>query len=148
MGSRCRSGTSRRYIHTFGLIAGSNDDRVSRRFPTTSPRAWESILNEKVAPKHFTVTRRSDVYVTEEIDKALRSGNPIILLVNGGDHYQVVTGTGAGGVFVIDYPGNDHFRQWTDLGMDLQWYSDIFSTVSFGAGGYKDYTVITIDYVP
>jgi hypothetical protein len=30
--------------------------------------------------------------------------------------------------------------------MDLPWYSDIFSTVSFGAGGYEDDTVITIDY--
>jgi len=133
------------YIHTFGLIAGSNDQGIAT-FPDDLASGLQRLLNEKVAPKHFTVTRRSNVYPTEEVDKALRSRNPIILLVDGGTHYQVVTGTGTGGVWVIDYPGNDHWRQPTDLDMDLPWYSDIFSTVTYGAGGYEDYTVITIDY--
>jgi hypothetical protein len=133
------------YIHTFSLVAGSNDHSIAT-FPDDLASGLQRLLNEKVAPKHFTVARRSNVNPGIEVDNALRSGNPIILLVNGGDHYQVATGTGTGGVFVIDYPGNDQWRDWTSLGMDLPWYSDIFSTVSFGAGGYEDYTVITIDY--
>ena len=133
------------YIPTFGLIAGSNDQSIAT-FPDDLASGLQRLLNEKVAPGHFTVTRRSGVYATIEVDKALRAGNPIIILVNNGNHYQVVTGTGTGGVYAIDYPGNDTWRSWTSLGMDLPWYSDIFSTVSFGAGGYEDYTVITIDY--
>jgi hypothetical protein len=133
------------YIPTFGLIAGSNDQSIAT-FPDDLASGLQRLLNEKVAPGHFTVTRRSGVYATTEVDKALRAGNPIILLVNGGNHYQVVTATGTGGVHVIDYPFGDTWRSWDSLEMDLPWYSDIFSTVSFGAGGYEDYTVITIDY--
>ena len=133
------------YIHTFGLIAGSNDQGIAT-FPNDLASGLERLLNEKVAPKHFTVTRRSNVDPSDEVYKALRSGNPIILLVNGGSHYQVVTGIGLGGVFAIDYSGNDQWRYLSEMGMDLPWYSDIFSTVSRGAGGYEDYTVITIEY--
>ena len=122
-------GTFAQYIPTFGLIAGSNDQSIAT-FPDDLASGLQHLLNEKVAPGHFTVTRRSGVYAGGEVDKALRAGNPIILLVDGGNHYQVVTGTGTGGAFVIDYPGKDTWRSWTSLGIDLPWYSDIFSTVA------------------
>ena len=133
------------YIYTFGLVAGRTDQSIAT-FPDDLASGLQRLLNEQVAPNHFTVTRRSGVYASIEVDKALRAGNPIILLVDGGVHFEVVTGTGTGGVYAIDYPGQEQWRSWTTLGMDLPWYSDIFSTVSFGAGGYEDNTVITIDY--
>jgi len=132
------------YIPTFALVAGSHDQNIAS-FPDDLADGLQRLFNEMVAPGRFIVSRRSGVVIGNELDKAMRNGNPLIMLVNNGTHYQVATGADLTRAYVVDYAGNDQWRSQSDLGMDLPWYSDLFSTVSFGAGGYEDDTVITID---
>jgi len=134
------------YIPTFGVIAGSNDQDIAT-FPDSLASGLQRLLTDKLG-NHFVVRRRSGVTVPLEIDNAIKKGTPIIVLVNGGNHFQTVTGYDQSGAFVIDYPGNDQWRSKFGLDTELSWYSAIFSTVSFGAGGFESNTVITIDYVP
>ena len=68
---------------------------------------------------------------------------PTFAFAAGSDDGRLATSS----VFVIDYPDNDKWRSKFDLGTELSWYSAIFSTISFGAGGLESNTVITIDYV-
>ena len=134
------------YVPTFSLLAGSNDFRIAT-FPDSLASGLQRLLTETLGD-HFVVLRRSGVNVPLEIDTAIKKGTPIIVLVNGGSHFQTVTGFDRTEAFVIDYPGNDQWRSKFDLDTELSWYSTIFSTVSFGAGGFESDTVITIDYVP
>jgi len=137
---------AQQYIPTFGLVAGSNEHNIAT-FPDSLASGLQRLLTDKLG-NHFVVRRRSGVTVPLEIDTAIKKGTPIIVLVNGGNHFQTVTGYDQSQAFVIDYPGNDTWRGKFGLDTELSWYSDIFSTVSFGAGGFESNTVITIDYVP
>jgi hypothetical protein len=137
---------AQQYIPTFSLIAGSNGHDIGT-FPDTLASGLQRLLTDKLG-NHFVVQRRSGVTVPLEIDAAIKRGTPIIVLVNGGNHYQTVTGYNQSEAFVIDYPGNDQWRSKFGLDTELSWYSAIFSTVSIGAGGFESNTVITIDYVP
>jgi hypothetical protein len=65
------------------------------------------------------------------------------VLVNGGDHYQVVTGFDSGSAYVTDYAGQSKWRAISDMGTDLPWYYDIL----IFDGGLEDDTVVTIDYL-
>lgn len=133
------------YIPTFGLIAGSTDQSIAT-FPNSLASGLQRLFNERVAANRFVVQRRSGVNVRVEIENSLERGNPIILMTDDGKHYEVVTGFDITRVFTIDYPGHDGWRDISGLNMDLPWYSDIFSTVTWGAGGYEPNTVITIEY--
>jgi hypothetical protein len=133
------------YISTFGLIAGDHNQNIAT-FPDDLASGLQNLLGDQVSAHHFVVSRRSGVDVSTEIPNAIDHGYPLIMLVNGGDHYQVATGYRPGGVYVIDYAGDDQWRGQGDLGMQLSTGASIFSTISFGAGGYEDYTVISLQY--
>jgi hypothetical protein len=134
------------YISSFGLIAGDQDQNIAT-FPDDLRDGLQHLLDDQVSANHFAVARRSGVAPSIEIENAINGGNPIILLVNGGDHYQVATGYDLGSVHVIDYPGDDQWRNESDLGMTLSTTASIFSTVSFGANGYNDDTIVTTNYI-
>ncbi len=138
------------HVATFGLVAGSQNQSIAT-FPDDLANGLQGLLDNQVAANHFVVTRSSGVDYGVEIQNAIDSGNPIILLVDGGDHYQVATGYTETEAYVIDYPSGDtsegnQWRYQSDLGMKLSTAASIFSTISFGDGGFEDYTVITIDY--
>jgi hypothetical protein len=139
------------HIATFGLIAGDQNQNIAT-FPDDLADGLQGLLNNQVSANHFSVTRRSGVDPGIEMQNSIDSGNPIILLVDGGDHYQVATGYNETQAYVIDYPtgvtteGNQ-WRYQSDLGMALSTGASIFSTISFGAGGFEDYTIINISYI-
>ena len=134
------------YIPTFAWIAGSNERNIAT-FPDSLASGLQRLLTDKLGD-HFVVRRHSGVNVPIEIENSIKKGNPIIVLVNGGNHLQTMMGYDSSSVFAIDYPYNDQWRSRFDLGTELSWYSTIFSTISLGAGGFESNTVITIDYVP
>ena len=90
----------------------------------------------------YKVQRRSYVDIRWEVRQALNKGNPVILLVQGGKHYQVVTSLVGWEYTLIDYPGSgDHIVDFeSGLGLDLSlpgWFAS-------GYRGYNPNTIITI----
>jgi hypothetical protein len=133
------------YISTFGLIAGDHNQGIAT-FPDDLASGLQNLLSDQVSAHHFAVSRRSGVSIYSELPNAIDNGVPLIMLVNGGDHFQVATGYDPSRVHVIDYPGKDTWRNISDLGLSLSTGASIFSTISFGAGGYEDNTVVSIQY--
>ena len=111
--------------------------------PDALASGLERLLNEK-ADGHFTVTRKSYTDVRREVWAAIRKGTPIILLVNNGGHYQVVTGyENWSKMSVTDYVGFETKVEDHELKM-----ANISGDVLGWAGGYLPYTVITIERRP
>ena len=137
------------HVPTFALVAGGSNQSIAT-YPDDVKNSLQELLNNRVAANHFVVSRWSGVQPSIEIPNAINSGNPIILLVNGGDHIQVATGYDQTRAYVIDYAGQGQWRNQSDLGMKLSTFSSVFSTISGVAaldGGFDDYTIITIKYV-
>jgi Peptidase_C39 like family len=130
------------YVSTFALRAGELDQNIAT-YPDDLASGLQRLLNEKIAPNRFVVSRHSGVNITTAIQDSIRKGNPIVVLVNGGDHYQVVTGFDSGSAYVTDYAGQSKWRAISDMGTDLPWYYDIL----IFDGGLEDDTVVTIDYL-
>jgi hypothetical protein len=112
----------------------------------------QNLLNDRVAANHFSVTRHSGVAPSIEIENAINAGKPIIVLVDGGYHYQVVTGYNLGSYYVIDYPSwytteGNRWRTESDLQTELSTGMTILSDATIGYGGFNDNTIVTTDYI-
>ncbi len=139
------------YIPTFALQAGQSDQFVGgiATLPDSLESGLQNLLNAKAGGGTYVVKRTSDEFY----------GNPVILMVKGGNHYQVVTGyepNGSGNRYhVIDYAGNDAWVNDSDMDLglsgaaavlhDAAWISTL--GVSDG-GGLNDHTVISIEFTP
>jgi hypothetical protein len=139
------------YISTFGLIAGDQNQSIAT-FPDSLASGLQNLLNDQVAANHFAVARRSGVAPSIEIENAINGGTPIILLVDGGYHYQVATGYNLGGYYVIDYPSavtseGNRWRTESDLGMGLSTGMTFLSDAIIGYGGFSDDTIVTTEYI-
>jgi hypothetical protein len=138
------------YVHgvPIGVVA-PNVDQVSdpRGGWATSPDNLADALRRLLASYgdgNFTVDQRSGVDVRSVVRGELRQGNPVILLVNGGDHWVVATGLSVNNYHVIDYPGGSRWVAESDMGFSLR----PPASLSLGFGGYESNTVITIHRAP
>jgi hypothetical protein len=139
------------YISTFGLVAGDQDQSIAT-FPDDLASGLQNLLNDQVAAHHFAVARHSGVAPSIEIEKAINAGKPIILLADGGYHYQVVTGYNLGSYYVIDYPSwqtteGNRWRTESELGLGLSTGMTFLSDALIGYGGFSDDTIVTTDYI-
>ena len=127
------------HINSFGVPFSNNIATT----PDSLASGLERLLNAR-ADGQFKVTRKSNTAVHAEVGDAVRKGQPIILLVNRGGHYVMVTGFEQGDVWsVTDYVGSERKVQERDLGI-----SDITGDALGWAGGYLPYTVIRIERRP
>jgi hypothetical protein len=149
-------------LHFYGVELGINE--VERQIETinfpgrsigTTPNALardlQTLLNNH-GDGIFTVTKKSYADIRWEVHKSIRRGAAIIVLVNEGAHYQVVTGYDGFWQFrVMDYGGYDWAGVWrggqhcNDLDLGT---SNILGSLVFGYDGYEPYTVITIERRP
>jgi hypothetical protein len=140
------------YIATFALEAGEQDQSIAT-FPDDLASGLQNLLNDRVAANHFAVSRHSGVAPSVEVENAINSGAPIILLVDGGYHYQVATAyDGFGDYYVIDYPSADtsegnQWRSESALGMGLSPGMTFVSDITLGYGGFNDNTIVTTNYI-
>jgi hypothetical protein len=110
--------------------------------PDDLARDLGTILNA-YGDGHFTVQRKSSVDVRWEVRNALNHGNPILVLVQDGNHWQMVTRLEAWTYTLIDYPwsGNHIVDFESGLGISIGW-PGLFV---YGYEGYESNTVITIN---
>ena len=152
-----RDGRRLQHISTFAWVAGDADPGGVATWPDSLASGLQELLNDYAAGGTFTVQRHSDqTTFRSAIDYEISHGNPVIILMNGGAHYQVVTGyVGYWTYHVIDYPwigtqngvpsaGNDSWVSEFDLGLTM---SGGYALL-FGLNGESDYTYITIDFTP
>jgi hypothetical protein len=83
-----------------------------------------------------------------DIRQALLGGDPVIMLVHGGSHYQVATGISYDQYHVIDYVGQDTWVKESDIGFDLTFPAAWGGFFSNGSGGYVSETFIRIKRTP
>ncbi len=151
------------YIPTFALEAGQSDQFVGgiATLPDSLVSGLQNLLDARGGGGTYVVQKTSDQYLYRNIiQNEVSHGNPVILMVQGGNHYQVVTGyepNGAGGdrFHVIDYAGNDAWVNESDMDLGLSGAAEVLhdaawlSTLGFSdGGGLNDHTVITIDFTP
>lgn len=136
------------YVPAFTWSAGS-DASAMATCPDDLASGLQNLLNDQVAANHFVVSRHTGVDPYTEIPNAINSGNPIILLVDGGYHYQTATGydSSTGRAFVTDFAGNDQWKYVSDLGMQISSTLQPLSIVPCGWGGLGDDTIINVNYV-
>jgi len=86
----------------------------------------------------------------QAVKAALAHGDPVIALVWGGAHIQVITGFRNRGrgipneFYVIDYPsGGNWVGEW-DLRRELEGGMAVWGDISPSSGGYGDNKVITV----
>jgi hypothetical protein len=118
----------------------------------------------KVDYHQYQIVRGHDGPTLPELKRYLLTGYPLVLLVNGGDHYQMVTGYQAPDWFyVVDYAWEDTGTSYTKitsydptrkdllLGQwkhfpDLRFYVlDPVPMLAFGFEGYRPKTYLAIE---
>jgi hypothetical protein len=110
----------------------------------TTPDALASGLSELLAWRadgNFKVTRKSGVGMDGEVRRAVDNGNPILLMVENGRHWVMVTGYEGDLVRVTDYRGSERKVPLATLGFDT--IGPEF--IGRPNGHYLPYTVITIE---
>lgn len=86
----------------------------------------------------------------QAVKGALAHGDPVVALVQGGSHFQVITGfrnLGRGipnEFYVIDYPYGGHWVGEWDLRRELEGAMSVWGDISPFPGGYDDNVVITV----
>jgi hypothetical protein len=118
---------------------------------TTPNQVVTSLQNllETWASGPFHVQRIGEAQLWHVTMSALKAGNPLIVMVNSGQHWQVITGfrladDGVGEYRVIDYPANG--GTWVrepDLRRELEgefkWWAE-----TIGFDGFENNTVVAI----
>jgi hypothetical protein len=116
--------------------------------PDSLASGLQRLLNA-FAPGQFTVVRTTAPVLYYPAAYHLSRGNPMIVMVNGGAHLQVLTGfrSNNGGEFrMIDYAGERGETWKTDFGLRrlLEGSSADWGSL-FQFEGFDDYTIITIE---
>jgi hypothetical protein len=95
----------------------------------------------------FTVQRLSGADMRWEVRNSLEAGDPVIMLVQGGGHYQVATGLLADEYHVIDYVGKDAWV--SELNIGFQFGSGPWAGIFGGVdGGYQEDTLVKVSRAP
>jgi hypothetical protein len=118
----------------------------------TTPDALVSGLQrllDHYAIGQYKVTRHQNFVLYYPAVASLLKGNPLIVMVNGGAHWQVVTGyrwNNQGEFRVIDYPGEQGETWMTDGGLrrDLEGGMELWGSL-FQFEGFNHSTIITIE---
>lgn len=127
------------YVATFPLPFS---DQIATT-PDALADGLQKLLDKK-ADGVFTVRRKSYVDIRSEIQAAIRGGNPIVVLVNSGMHYVMITGYEDWSTYrVTDYTGSERKVAEWDLGTDV-----VTGDLGGWAGGYLPDTVVTVERRP
>jgi hypothetical protein len=131
-----------KYVNLSDLVSAVPANFASATTPDELMYALQGQL-DRYWPGKFAVSRKSYVDVRWEVRHALNAGNPIIVLVHGGNHWQVATGLTVGDYTMIDYAGPPQTVYGEDaLGINIEFHLAWFS---IGYQGYYSNTVITIE---